>query len=277
MEYTEIAIRLNEMNPFADILVAKLDEIQFESYAEEMDVLKAYVQTHLLDKNAVKKIINEIGELTDISFTIKKLKHQNWNQKWESDYKHVFINDMCVVRSDFHDPIPEVKYEIIISPKMSFGTGHHETTSLIMNQMFELNFKGRSVLDMGSGTGILSILASKLGAVNLVGIDTDEWAFKNAIENSNLNNLTDIRFIHGNVSAIPDIGFDIVLANINRNIILQDMARYINVMTDNAGIILSGFLKKDLPLIIERSIELGLKLVTLKNKKQWQMVYLERA
>jgi len=277
MEYTEVAIRLNKMNPFADILVAKLDEIQFESYAEELNILKAYIQTHLLDENAVKNIINQIGELTDISFTIQKIKNQNWNQKWESNYKYIFINDVCVVRSDFHTPMPEVKYEIIISPKMSFGTGHHETTSLIMNQMFEVDFKGKSVLDMGSGTGILSILASKLGAVNIVGIDSDEWAFKNAIENSDLNNLSEIRFIHGDSSSIPDMNFDIVLVNINRNIILQDMRRYINVMKDNAAIILSGFLKKDFSLILERSIELGLELVALKNKNKWQMAYLRKA
>ena len=277
MEYTEVAIRLNKMNPFADILVAKLDEIQFESYSEEMNVLRAYVKTHLLDEKAVKNIINEIENLTDISFTIQKIKDQNWNQKWESNFKHVFINDMCVVRSEFHDPMPEFKYEIIISPKMSFGTGHHETTSLIMNQMFELDFSSKSVLDMGSGTGILSILAYRLGAVNLVGVDSDEWAFNNSIENIKLNNIREIRFIHGDVSSVPDMKFDIVLANINRNIILQDMERYVNVMKDNAAIILSGFLKKDFPLILERSLDFGLELVALKNKNKWQMAHLRKA
>lgn len=276
MEYSEVDIRLNIVNPFVEILIAKLDEIQFESYLEDENGLKAYVPTHLLNENAIIEIIDDISDLITVSYKIRKLKNENWNKQWESNYHPVFINDFCVVRSDFHKAISGVKYEIIIVPKMSFGTGHHETTSLVMNRMFELDFKNRSVLDMGSGTGVLSILASKLGASDLVAIDWDKWAFKNGIENAHLNDVNNIRFIDGDVHEIPSKKFDVVLANINRNIILQDLQKYIDSMKDCADIILSGFLKEDITLIIDRTEELRLELVILKNKNKWQMMHLRK-
>jgi ribosomal protein L11 methyltransferase len=276
MEYTELDIRLKEVNHFADILVAKLNEIEFESYAEDENGVKAYVQTQLLNKDAVKEIISEISELTELSFTISKVKQENWNAEWESNYTPVFINKTCVIRAHFHNAFPDVRHEIIITPKMSFGTGHHETTSLMMNEMLELNFKGKSVLDMGSGTGVLAILASKLGAINLVGIDFDKWAFKNAKENTVLNNISNIHLIHGDVNAIGNAKYDVILANINRNIILNDIEIYIGAMADAAIILLSGFLEEDIPLILERTEQLGLQLVVSKNKNKWQFLYLKR-
>ena len=276
MEYTELDIRLKEVNYFADILVAKLNEIEFESYAEDENGVKAYVQTQLLNKDAVKEIISEISELTELSFIISKVKQENWNAQWESNYTPVFINKTCVIRAHFHNAMPDVRHEIIITPKMSFGTGHHETTSLMMNEMLELNFKGKSVLDMGSGTGVLAILASKLGAVNLVGIDFDKWAFKNAKKNTVLNNISNIHLIHGDVNAIGNAKYDVILANINRNIILNDIEIYVGAMADAAIILLSGFLEEDVPLILERTEQLGLQLVVSKNKNKWQFLYLKR-
>jgi ribosomal protein L11 methyltransferase len=181
-----------------------------------------------------------------------------------------------VIRAHFHNAFPDVRHEIIITPKMSFGTGHHETTSLMMNEMLELNFKGKSVLDMGSGTGVLAILASKLGAINLVGIDFDKWAFKNAKENTVLNNISNIHLIHGDVNAIGNAKYDVILANINKNIILNDIEIYIGAMADAAIILLSGFLEEDVPLILERTEQLGLQLVVSKNKNKWQFLYLKR-
>ena len=160
---------------------------------------------------------------------------------------------------------------------MSFGTGHHETTSLVMNEMFGIDFKDKSVLDMGSGTGVLAILAAKLGANSLIGIDFDEWAYKNAVENAVLNSVTNINFIHGDAAAIGQATFDIVLANINRNIILQDIATYVKAMNTKSEIIFSGFLIEDIPLILEKSEQLGLELVVLKHKKKWQMLHLKKA
>ena len=277
MKYTEVDIKLNPVVPFADILVAKLNEIEFESYNEDENGVKAYVQTHLFYETAVKEIISEVAELCELTFTINKVKQENWNKKWESNFEPVYINDRCVIRAHFHADFPDVEQEIIITPKMSFGTGHHETTSLVMNEMFGIDFKDKSVLDMGSGTGVLAILAAKLGANSLIGIDFDEWAFENAEENAQLNSVDNIDFIHGDACAIGDETFDIILANINRNIILQDIATYVGAMNEKSEILFSGFLKEDIPLILEKSEQLGLELVVSKHKNKWQMLHLKKA
>lgn len=276
MEYTEVDIRLKEVNPFVDIIVARLNEIDFESYSEDENGVKAYVQTQLLDENAVKEIISEASKLCELTFSISKVKQENWNQKWESTFEPVVINDKCVIRAHFHQPIHDVDFEIIITPKMSFGTGHHETTVLVMNEMFSLDFNNKSVLDMGCGTGVLAILASKLGANSLVGIDFDEWAVKNAEENSVVNSIDNIKYIHGDSDAISDANFDIIIANINRNIILQDIEKYVGAMNEKSEIIFSGFLKEDIPLILDKSDQLGLDLVVSKNKNKWQMLHLKK-
>ena len=277
MEYTEVDIKLNPVVPFADILLAKLNEIEFESYNEDENGVKAYVQTHLLNETAVKEIISEVAELCELTFTINKVKQENWNKKWESNFEPVYINDRCVIRAHFHADFPDVEQEIIITPKMSFGTGHHETTSLVMNEMFGIDFKDKSVLDMGSGTGVLAILAAKLGANSLIGIDFDEWAFENAEENAQLNSVDNIDFIHGDAGAIGDETFDIILANINRNIILKDIETYVGSMNKQSEILFSGFLKEDIPLILEKSEQLGLELVVSKHKNKWQMLHLKKA
>ena len=277
MEYTEVDIRLNPVAPFADILVARLNEIEFESYNEDKTGVKAYVQTHLMDEGAVKEIIAEVAELCELNFTINKVKQENWNEQWENNFEPVHINEKCVIRAHFHDSFADIEQEIIITPKMSFGTGHHETTSLVINEMFGIDFKNKSVLDMGSGTGVLAILASKLGASSLIGIDFDEWAFENAEENAKLNIVDNIDFIHGDADAIGDAKFDIILANINRNIILQDIATYVGAMNTQSEILFSGFLKEDIPLILEKSEQLGLQLVVSKHKNKWQMLHLKKA
>jgi ribosomal protein L11 methyltransferase len=277
MEYTEIDIRLKPVVPFADILVARLNEIDFESYVEDETGVKAYAQTHLMNEDAVKDIITEVAELCKLSYTIKEIKQENWNKQWEDNFEPVHINDQCVIRAHFHDDFPNKEYELIITPKMSFGTGHHETTSLVINEMFGINFLGRSVLDVGSGTGVLAILASKLGASSLVGIDFDQWAYKNSVENAELNSVSNINFIHGDADVIGDANFDVILANINRNIILQDLEAYVGAMNEKSQILLSGFLKEDIPLILERSEQLGLELVVSKHKNKWQMLHLKSA
>ena len=277
MEYTEVDIRLKSVVPFADILVARLNEIEFESYCEDENGLRAYVQTHLFDENAVKEIINEVAKSCDLSFTISKVKQENWNEKWENNFEPVHINDKCVIRAHFHAPFHDFEHEIIITPKMSFGTGHHETTALVMNEMFEIDFTDKSVLDMGTGTGVLAILAAKLGATSLIGIDFDKWAYENSVENAQINAISTINFMHGDAILIGDETFDIILANINRNIILQDIAIYVKAMNTNSEIIFSGFLKKDIPLILEKSKQLGLDLVASKHKNKWQMLHLKKA
>ena len=275
MEYTEVDIKFKELEPYADILVAKLNEIDFESYAEDENGVKAYVKTPLLNKNAVNEILSEISDLTEISFTINQIKQENWNAKWESNYPPVIHKDY-VIRAPFHDPFPEIKHDVIINPKMSFGTGHHETTSLIIEEMLTLDFNNKSILDVGTGTGILSILASQLGAIKIVGIDCDPLAVENAQDNAQLNKISNIHFIHQSSNDLVYGNYDIFLVNINRNTILNDLEYYVNVMRSSSKVLLSGFFKEDVPLILKKTEQLGLELVVSKNKNKWQMLHLKR-
>ena len=276
MHYIELDIKLQQVLPFAEILTARLNEIGFDAYLESETGLKAYIQTKLFDENRVKEIISDISDLTKISVSKNEMEQKNWNKYWEKSFDPVQINDKCVIRADFHSPFSNVDYEIIINPKMSFGTGHHQTTALMIDQMFELDFREKSVLDMGTGTGILAILASQLGSSNIVGIDSDKWAFENAIDNAQLNNITNINFIHGNSIDIPDIKFDVILANINRNVILKHITKYIELIGSCGDIVLSGFLKEDVPLITKILVNYDLQLIDLKNKNKWQMLHLRK-
>ena len=186
------------------------------------------------------------------------------------------INDRCIVRADFHNSFPDKEYDLIVNPKMSFGTGHHATTFLMLNKMFDLNFKYKNVLDVGSGTGILSILASKLEAKQVVGIDNDRWSFDNSNDNAVLNNVTNIQFINGTIKDLENKKFDIILVNINRETIIKDISYYSLFMNPGSDILLSGFLEEDTQLILNKSEQLSLELVSSENKKEWQILHLRR-
>jgi ribosomal protein L11 methyltransferase len=276
MEYIEIDIRLKLANPYAEIFIARLNEIKYESFSTDEFGLKAYIRSDLFNKKKLTEIVDDISSFTKIDLSINAIKKENWNADWENNYSPVHINKDCVIRAHFHDRFPNIEHEIIITPKMSFGTGHHETTFLVMNQIFELNLEGKQVLDIGSGTGVLSILASKLGAKKIVGIDIDKWAYENAIENSKLNNISNIQFIEGTAESIGKKMYDVVLANINRNIILADIQKYTRAMRPKSDMILSGFLKQDVKIILNKIKQLKFNLVASKNKNKWQMLHLRR-
>ena len=276
MEYIEIDIRLKLVKPYAEIFIARLNEIKYESFSTDEDGLKAYIRSDLFNKEKLTEIVDDISSFTKIDLSINAIKKENWNADWENNYSPVHINRECVIRAHFHARFPNIEHEIIITPKMSFGTGHHETTFLVMNQIFELNLEGKHVLDIGSGTGVLSILASKLGAKEIVGIDIDKWAYENAIENSKLNNISNIQFVEGTAESIGKKMYDVVLANINRNIILTDIQKYAKAMRAKSDIILSGFLKQDVKIILNKIKQLKFNLVASKNKNKWQMLHLRR-
>lgn len=276
MEYIEIDIRLKLVKPYAEIFIARLNEIKYESFSTDEFGLKAYIRSDLFNKKKLTEIVDDISSFTKIDLSINAIKKENWNADWENNYSPVHINKDCVIRAHFHDRFPNIEHEIIITPKMSFGTGHHETTFLVMNQIFELNLEGKQVLDIGSGTGVLSILASKLGAKKIVGIDIDKWAYENAIENSKLNNISNIQFIEGTAESIGKKMYDVVLANINRNIILADIQKYTRAMRPKSDMILSGFLKQDVKIILNKIKQLKFNLVASKNKNKWQMLHLRR-
>ena len=275
MKYQEVDILIPNQSPFREIIVAKLNEVGFESFSEDEHNLKAYIQEDKLVLKDVEGILNSIKKLTNISYSIKKIKQENWNEKWESNYFPVIINDICAIRAPFHKKI-NCKYELIIMPKMSFGTGHHETTELMIKQILNLNFKNKNVLDVGCGTGVLSILASKLSANQVTGIDTDDWAFQNSIDNSKLNNVDDIHFVHGDVHYITKNKYDYIFANINLNTIIDQLLTYINLITSKGSILISGFYEENEEIILTLVKKLKLKVVTKKNKNKWLMLHLSK-
>ena len=276
MSYTEVDIKLENINPFSEIIIARLSEVGYDSYEENNSGIKAYILTAKFNEKIILDICADISVQTSISYTFSILEEKNWNEEWEKNYSPVFINDCCVIRAPFHTP-KNVKYEVVIMPKMSFGTGHHPTTHLILDKMLEVNFTDKNVLDIGSGTGVLTILSSMMGSKYTLGLDNDKWAFENAKQNAKLNNLSNVNFHHGTIDSIEKkVGFDIVLVNINRNIILQEMESYINFMNPSVDLLLSGFMFDDINIILDRLRKLNFNKVDLKNKDKWQMIHCKR-
>ena len=276
MAYTELIIELETMQPFADILVARLNEINYETFSLEENILKCYIKTSLIQKNDTIDIILSLSQQTKINYSFKDIEKKNWNANWEQSFSPVKINSHCIIRADFHKEDKNIKHEIIITPKMSFGTGHHETTFLMLNEIFNINVSKLNILDMGSGTGVLSILSSKLGAKTILAIDIDEWAYENSIENSLLNNTNNIKFLKGDISLIENKTFDCVLANINRNIILRDLVKYYKLLINGGKLLISGFLVEDFDLVYKKINKIGFKLINKKNKNKWLMLHLEK-
>ena len=276
MEYIEVDIEIEKSEVFSDIVVARLNEIEFETFLENDNGVRCYIQATLFDKKKLDIELDKIKQYTKLNFNINHVSQKNWNEEWEKNFKPVQINSHCLIRSEFHNNSGNFKDEIIITPKMSFGTGHHETTFLMINELYNLDLNDKSILDMGSGTGVLSIVASKNGAKQVVGIDIDEWAFQNSIDNAKLNNTQNISFLHADINIIENQYFDIILANINRNIIEKDIEGYYNLLIDKGDLLISGFLEEDVDFIINLSINNRFNVINKKNKGQWSMVHLRK-
>jgi ribosomal protein L11 methyltransferase len=276
MKYIEVDIEIEKSEVFSDIVVARLNEIEFETFLENENGVRCYIQAILFDKKKLDIELDKIKKFTKLNFNINHVAQKNWNEEWEKNFKPVQINSNCLIRSEFHKNNGNFKDEIIITPKMSFGTGHHETTFLMINELYNLDLNDKSILDMGSGTGVLSIVASKNGAKQVVGVDIDEWAFQNSIDNAKLNNTENISFLHGDIKLIENQDFDIILANINRNIIEKDIEEYYNLLSDKGDLLISGFLVEDVDFIINLSINNRFNVINKKNKGQWSMVHLRK-
>jgi len=276
MKYIEVDIEIEKSEVFSDIVVARLNEIEFETFLENENGVRCYIQAILFDKKKLDIELDKIKKFTKLNFNINHVAQKNWNEEWEKNFKPVQINSNCLIRSEFHNNNGNFKDEIIITPKMSFGTGHHETTFLMINELYNLDLNDKSILDMGSGTGVLSIVASKKGAKQVVGIDIDEWAFQNSIDNAKLNNTENISFLHGDINLIENQNFDIILANINRNIIEKDIEVYYDYLVKNGDLLISGFLEEDIDFIINLSVNNRFNVINKKNKGQWSMVHLRK-
>lgn len=259
MVYSEVIFNLSTTEDFhKDLLINALSEIGFDTFEDFEIGFKAYIPLSKLNADSIEQLKVVYGDMFSFTFAATSIPHQNWNQIWESNFEPLQVADRCYIRATFHVPHPEYEYEIVIDPKMAFGTGHHQTTALMMEFMLGENFKGQNVLDMGCGTGILAILASKMGAKEVLAIDFDEICFESTIENSEINGINNIRVLCGSKEVIPDQKFDTILANINRNILLDQLNRYAELAKPGTILFLSGFYEEpDLNIIKDKCISIG--------------------
>ncbi len=251
-----------------DMLIAMLSEAGFDSFMDDEHGLKAYCSAESRDDMAVESILSDPAFFGIHLLSVEEMPDKDWNELWEASYQPVVVNERCRVRAPFHEPEPSFEFDLVIEPKMSFGTANHETTAQIIQFMLETDFQGKTVLDMGSGTAVLAILAKKLGAARTVAIDNDEWAYRNAFTNSELNGVDDVEIVLGDALSING-QFDVVVANINRNILLRDMHCYYDAMKPDAHIFFSGFYTEDLASIQAEAERLGLHYRRHLSRNNW--------
>jgi len=282
MNYIEVCI---EINPYsedtAEQIIAVIEDLPFESFVTEEPFLKGYIPQERHSVSDLKTLLSVFGNREDFSLTITNnfIEHENWNAVWESNYPPIIIGNRCTVKAGFHKGLPRTRYTIKIDPKMAFGTGHHNTTHLMVEAMLDMRFKGKKVLDMGCGTGILAILAAKMGAEAPVhAIDIDPVAVQSAIENSKKNRTGDkIKSLTGDASLIQRSRYDVILANINRNIILSDLNTYSEALLPGGTILLSGFYSSDAGMIEQEAQKYGLKRTLFREMENWSLLKLEKS
>lgn len=266
--YIEYNFKVEPLQPGTEILIAELGYVGFESFVETEEGVTAYIQKDEWRDN----ILDEVEILNSAEFKIdhsfSEIEQINWNIEWEKNFSPIEVDGKCVVRAPFH-PERNLEYEIVIEPKMSFGTGHHETTFMMLQYILENEFEGKSVLDMGCGTAVLAILAEMRGASSIDAIDIDEWCYENSIENTEKNNCQNISVYLGDAALLKNQKYDVIIANINRNILLEDMHVYAKCLKNNGSLYLSGFYSQDLAVIKETCNSLGLEFVDNKENNNW--------
>lgn len=276
MNYVEASFVLQPVLPAREVLVVELAERGFESFVETEDGLKAYIQETDFQSHLLNDLMTAAIPDQRIEVTTNVIADQNWNAQWESSFEPILVDDQCLIRAPFHEVDREYPYTITIEPKMSFGTGHHATTHLIVSAVLPMDCTAKRVLDMGCGTGVLAILAEMRGSAQIDAIDIDEWAYENTLENVERNACRHIRTIRGGAEAIPsDAQYDLILANINRNILTRDMHLYVQHMNKGATILFSGFYESDQPEIRACAEALGLSYVQSKLRNEWTMMEFE--
>ncbi|MDR1729204.1 MAG: 50S ribosomal protein L11 methyltransferase [Prevotellaceae bacterium] len=274
MDYLEFLFYYDTENAFiGDLLAVELAEIDFESFVDDENGLKAYIPVEKWNEEALKEKLDVFPFASGISCSQTFVQGQNWNEEWEKNYfQPIVIGGDCVIHSTFHKDIPKAKYDIVIDPKMSFGTGHHETTSLMIEEILKADLTGKSLLDMGCGTAVLAILAAKRGADPVLAIDIEEWAYNNSLENTAMNGESQIEVQRGDAGLLDGNFFDVILANINRNILLEDMHKYAACMKPGAELYMSGFYREDVPVIDEEAKKHNLQQLSVNEKNRWVAV-----
>lgn len=271
MDYIELSCKIDPFTQiFADLLMAELGEIGYDSFTQDLGDIKAYITENLFDFEAAQKLdIITSKQYGTVALSHQKIVTQNWNALWESNFDPVIAADNCIVRAPFHTLDKEYTYDIVIEPKMSFGTGHHQTTQLILEKLLTIDIDGKTVADCGCGTGVLGILASMRGAESVFAFDNDDWAYQNTVENTERNNIHNMETLCGTLELLKGRSFDIVIANINRNILIEGM-QYISAAVKPGGtIIFSGIFVEDVEIMTHASAEFGLKYVESQTKDKW--------
>ncbi|MCM4169552.1 tRNA1(Val) (adenine(37)-N6)-methyltransferase [Arenibacter antarcticus] len=269
--YIEYNFTVTPLQPASDILIAELGERGFESFLETEEGVQAYIKKEEWNPEILTGLAILENSLFTIVHNYVEIEQENWNATWEKNFNPIQVGDKCVVRAPFHDK-PDVQFDIVIEPKMSFGTGHHETTHMMMQHILDHDFKDKSVLDMGSGTGVLAILAAKKDAKTIDAIDIDNWCYLNALENVERNNCSHIKVYEGTADLLVDQKYDIIIANINRNILLEDIPSYVKCLAKDGMLFLSGFYVQDIPQITNKCEEVGLKFENNLEKNNWVAV-----
>lgn len=274
MQYSAVTFQFRFQEDFAaDIFINELAQIGFDSFEDIDNGCIAYIPTNQLDLTRLQQHIDSFPykEITIIGTT--EIEDKDWNEEWEKNYfQPIIIGDKCVIHSTFHHDIPKLPYDIIINPQMAFGTGHHQTTSMMLKAILDTDFSGKQVLDMGCGTAVLAILARMRGAAHVTAIDIDDWCVRNAQENIQLNNIDGIEVLLGDAELLKDKHFDIILANINRNILINDMPLYAATLQHGGMLFMSGFYVTDIPVLTEKAAELGLELTARQQTDNWAMI-----
>ncbi len=273
-DYIQVTALVTPAQPWSDLLIAEMAEIGFESFEETLKGFKAYIPFADFDEKMLQKVKLEDVEEGEVTFEFswETINSRNWNQEWESNFEPVDVDGKGYIRAPFHQAGEGYEYEIVIEPKMSFGTGHHETTALMVHWMLETSFRNKAVLDMGCGTGILAILAAMKGAGPVLAIDNFPYAYENSLENIKLNGTTHVRAMLGDASLIGGEKFDIILANITKNVLKEDMHIYADVLQKNGLLFISGFFYEDMEELVKLAQELGMTKTGHKQNKEWVAV-----
>lgn len=272
--YLEFNFKISPLQPWNEILMAELIEIGFDSFTEEHDGILGYIPEELYNEQLLKEIPLLNNEDISIHYTFDKMPNINWNEEWEKNFSPINVEDKVLIRAEFHESDPNM-HEIIIQPKMSFGTGHHPTTHLMIQQMLDMNLEGQKVLDMGCGTSVLAIYAKQKGAGETTAIDIDEWSVENSIENAARNNV-ELKISQGTAENLGSESFDTILANINRNILISDIPTYVSVLNDGGALLLSGLCFFDVDDILEVCTEQNLTLERKLQREEWVSLLLRK-
>lgn len=272
--YLEFSFKIDPLYPWGEILMAELIEVGFDSFTEEYDGILAYVQKDLFDENEMTHLLVFNNSEVKISYTYQEMPNINWNEEWEKNFSPINVENKVLIRAEFHEPNTNL-HEIIIQPKMSFGTGHHPTTHLMIQQMLAMDFQDKKVLDMGCGTSVLAIFAKQRGAGHTVAIDIDEWSVENSHENAQRNNVK-LHISQGTADSLGTETFDIILANINRNILISDIPAYVSVLNEDGFLLLSGLCFFDVEDILQVCKEYKLTLINKQQREEWVSLLLAK-